>query len=258
MVVEPANRFQTISEWIDSVSTLYNLFKIISWEIADELKLGIDLFGKRITEGNQTIDLVDTVAEQIGVSAKTIQNWISVSRKFPKESRPEDVPMYHCVKLLGAEPGVAEQILHEAKAYGWSAEQIGMRRAELEGRPVNPTSRMSTPPTNNPNQPNTRIQDLLSLRKETSSSGGMAMVDDYKDVPYSGSGHNYTQPDYGASVVIDYENPMMVNTRDDVTSDLGKMLGKVHTLITLCLNSNDPQIKGFASELYLDLKQMMG
>jgi len=113
--------YRRLSEWLQALTELHALRTKAGWAFVDLLREGIDTFGG--TEYEKA-ELYRLAGEQVGLTTKTLQNYCSISRKFPPERRPDGVDIGHCDAVLGLDDGQADYLLSEAVAYGMSVARV--------------------------------------------------------------------------------------------------------------------------------------
>ncbi len=76
----------TFEEWVDVLSDIARHDNARQWAWADALLAGQDKFGVRWMEA------IEVVAKLQKRSVHTIENWISIARAWPKDTRPDGFP----------------------------------------------------------------------------------------------------------------------------------------------------------------------
>lgn len=105
-----------LGEWLHSLDQLTGHWRDVQWQIADLLREGIDRMSNRYA----VTELYRLASETMGVSVKTLQNLVSVARRFPPADRVGELaPSFHMV-VAGLEPESAREMLDRAAEENWS------------------------------------------------------------------------------------------------------------------------------------------
>lgn len=110
----------SVSLWLDDLSKLWTQRVATGWAFAHWLRAGIDTFSARQEVG----ELYQAASEASGLAVKTLQNYVSIARKFPVERIPEGVDIGHANALLGLSEDAADYWLHKVTAEGMSVERL--------------------------------------------------------------------------------------------------------------------------------------
>jgi hypothetical protein len=109
-----------VGEWLFALDRLTSHWREVQWQIADLLREGID----RLSTRHEIGQLYRLASETMGVSIKTLQNLVSISRRFPPELRVDALsPSFHMV-VAGIEPESAREMLNRAAEEGWSRHKL--------------------------------------------------------------------------------------------------------------------------------------
>lgn len=112
--------FATVSEWLSCLTEVYGEYQRSMWQFVVALRAGVDQFGRT---SHEKADLYRLAAEQLQMSPKTVQNYVSASRKASTEYAIElGLEIGHAVAVLGLENDEAEAVLTEAAEQGLSVE----------------------------------------------------------------------------------------------------------------------------------------
>jgi len=126
------HEYSSISEWKQDVCELANVTEHFQWQAAYALLRGREQFA--LSPAEWEVAKCD-IARQTARSAKTIENWLSVARKWPESRRDElgieEVSFSVLAELTGVDDWIADALATEAAEQMWSARQM---RAELAQR----------------------------------------------------------------------------------------------------------------------------
>lgn len=123
--------FEEKSEWAEEVEIIYHSHINSLWRVADLLVMGIE----RFTDGSpeQVAELYQEMAEQLERKPKTLENYVTVARRFPENKRyyphlgrgPWHLGHHALVTKFSDE--VAKAWLEKAWSEGWSEGQMRMQ-----------------------------------------------------------------------------------------------------------------------------------
>lgn len=115
-------RFTTVSEWLSRLDDSYSRAKRAGWDFIVTLRDGIDQFGRT---DHRKADLYELAANQIGVSARTLQNYVSMSRSVVASIAIDlDLDFNHANAALGLSEDVARDLLTTAAEQGWEPARV--------------------------------------------------------------------------------------------------------------------------------------
>lgn len=114
--------FIDVSDWLAQISDAYGAHVRAGWEFIDKLRDGIDRFGGQNRHG--VAELYELASQQIGLTVKTLQNYVSLSRSFPPERRVADLGINHYMAVQGLPDGKQDEMLDKAVANGLSIELL--------------------------------------------------------------------------------------------------------------------------------------
>lgn len=115
-------RFDTVSDWLNSLDESYGRAKSAGWDFIITLRGGIDQFGRT---DHRKAELYEVAANQIGVSSRTLQNYVSMSRSaVAKIAMDLDLDFSHANAAMGLNEEVARDLLTTAAEQGWEPARI--------------------------------------------------------------------------------------------------------------------------------------
>lgn len=121
MTTEIINRnrhYGDLSDWLTQLDAAYSMAKVAGWEFLFTLKAGIEQFGR---SDHRRMEVYELAANQIGLNVRTLQNYVSVTRKgFTQMAVALDLDMGHANAVLGLDDEVAEDVLQLAAERGLS------------------------------------------------------------------------------------------------------------------------------------------
>lgn len=160
-------RFDDVSNWLACVESSYAAAQRSMWEFLLVLRAGVDQFGRT---DHAKAELYEAAAVAIGRSAKTIQNYVSASRKPTTELAIElGLELGHAVAVLGLDNERAEGVLLEAAENGLSVEATRY----IAHRPIPDIGKSEFDPDNDPPTANREFYDQ---RIRCPHCGGMIEV----------------------------------------------------------------------------------
>lgn len=141
MTTEIINRnrhYGDLSEWLAQLDAAYSMAKVAGWEFLFTLRAGIDQFGRNDI---RRMEVYELAANQIGLNVRTLQNYVSVTRKgFTQMAVALDLDMGHANAVLGLDDEHAEDVLQLAAERGLSVAETRRlawnHRASMNSAPV--------------------------------------------------------------------------------------------------------------------------
>jgi len=122
-------QYKNTAEWMQDVCALAGAADAYQWEAAYALLEGHEHFDLSASEWEIA---KAEIAGQTNRSAKTVQNWLSVARKWPLTRREVldimDVSFTVLAELVGVEDAMADSLATQAAEMAWTRDQV---RAEL-------------------------------------------------------------------------------------------------------------------------------
>ena len=123
----------TIREWKQEVCAYIRASEEYRWNAAYVLLAGKEQFSLNNDEWETA---KCEIAEQSGISVKTLQNWLAVAKKWPADRRERldvlSVPFSVLAELTSVEEEKADALATVAGEQSWTRDQM---RAEL-GKPI--------------------------------------------------------------------------------------------------------------------------
>ena len=117
--------FVDVSNWLDQLDRVYDNAKASMWHFAATLAAGIDQFGR--TDPRKR-ELYEMASHQLGLAVTTLQTYVSAVRSpVASLAIEKDLSFQHARAVLGLSPDVADDLLSQAVANGWSAERLSNR-----------------------------------------------------------------------------------------------------------------------------------
>lgn len=114
--------YRNIADWLACLDASYLHLKATGWTFINTLRAGIDQFGRT---DHAKADLYALAGNQLGVSPRTLANYVSLSRSAVAEiAQGLDLDFAHAHAALGLEPDVARDILSTAAERGWEPAQV--------------------------------------------------------------------------------------------------------------------------------------
>lgn len=136
------------SEWAEEVGLAWRQHILTLWRVADLLVAGIEAF----TDGSadQVAELLSSMAEQLEREPKTLENYVTVARRFPEDKRfrphgAEPLSLGHHALLTKYSDEVAMGWLQRAWAEGWGEGKLRMQ-LRLAADREDPDSEEVVPP----------------------------------------------------------------------------------------------------------------
>ncbi len=124
--------FDDKAQWMRSVCDTARAANTLQWDVAYILMDGRSQF--RLSP-DEWADAKREIADQLGYNQKTIENWLSVARKWPINRREdlgvEDVPFSVLAETIGLDDDDADALATTAAEQTWT---VGQMRAEIAGR----------------------------------------------------------------------------------------------------------------------------
>jgi len=123
------HEYESISEWTSHVSELIRVSEHFQWQVAYTLLEGKNQFA--LNQGEWEVAKLE-IAGQTNRSAKTIENWLSIARKWPEDRRYglsiEELSFSILAELTGLEDWKADALATQAAEQMWTRDQV---RAEI-------------------------------------------------------------------------------------------------------------------------------
>ena len=130
--------FVDVSNWLEKLDRSYENAKASMWNFAATLAAGIDQFGRT---DPRKMELYELASQQVGLTVRTLQTYVSAVRSpVASLAIDKDLSFQHARAVLGLEPDIADDLLSQAVAHGWTPEQTS-REAWIQknGLPVQRT-----------------------------------------------------------------------------------------------------------------------
>jgi len=113
--------FVDVSEWLFRLDNSYERAKSSMWDFVATLAAGINQFGRT---DPRKMELYEMATQQIGLTVGTLQTYVSAVRSpVASLAIEKDLSFQHARAVLGLSPDVADDILSQAVAKGWTPEQ---------------------------------------------------------------------------------------------------------------------------------------
>lgn len=113
--------FVDVSEWLFRLDNSYERAKSSMWDFVATLAAGINQFGRT---DPRKMELYEMASQQIGLTVGTLQTYVSAVRSpVASLAIEKDLSFQHARAVLGLAPDVADDILSQAVAKGWTPEQ---------------------------------------------------------------------------------------------------------------------------------------
>ena len=117
--------FVDVSNWLDQLDRVYTNAKVSMWHFAATLAAGIDQFGRTDPRRQELFELA---SQQLGLAVSTLKTYASAARSpVASLAIEKDLTFQHARAVLGLPPDVADDLLDQAVANGWSAERLSQR-----------------------------------------------------------------------------------------------------------------------------------
>lgn len=114
--------YRDIAEWLACLDVSYTHLKATGWAFISTLRAGVDQFGRT---DHRKAELYELAGNQLGVSARTLANYVSLSRSAVAEiAQSLDLDFAHAHAALGLDEDVARDILSTAAERGWEPAQV--------------------------------------------------------------------------------------------------------------------------------------
>ena len=124
--------FDDKAQWMRSVCDTAKAANTLQWDVAYMLMDGRSQF--RLSP-DEWADAKREIADQLGYNPKTIENWLSVARRWPINRREvlhvEDAPFSVLAETVGLDDADADALATTAAEQTWT---VGQMRAEIAGR----------------------------------------------------------------------------------------------------------------------------
>lgn len=115
-------QFHDVGHWLDCLDEAYARFRRVGWEFVVTLRAGVDQFARN---DEQRMALMEAAAEQLHISVKTVQNYVSTSRNPAALVAMElGLSIGHAVAVLGLEEERQSDLLHTAAEQGWGDDRL--------------------------------------------------------------------------------------------------------------------------------------
>ena len=137
--------FVDVSSWLDKVGRTYDNAKMTMWDFVMTLAAGIDQFGRNDPKREELYELASL---QLGLAIGTLKTYVSAARSpVASLAIEKDLTFQHARAVLGLAEDVADDLLSQAVANGWSAERLSNKAwVERNGPPSQRTLTGNTPP----------------------------------------------------------------------------------------------------------------
>ena len=115
------------------------------WDFVMTLATGIDQFGRTDPKRDELYDLA---AQQTGLAVTTLRTYVSAARSpVASLAIEKDLSFQHARAVLGLSEDVADSLLSDAVANGWSAERLSQKAwVKRNGPPSQRTLTGNNPP----------------------------------------------------------------------------------------------------------------
>lgn len=114
--------YRDIADWLTCLDIAYTHLKATGWTFIQTLRYGIDQFGRT---DHRKAELYELAAAQLGVSPRTLANYVSLARSPVAEiAQGLELEFSHAHAALGLEPDAAHDLLSTAAEQGWEAAQV--------------------------------------------------------------------------------------------------------------------------------------
>lgn len=111
-IINRERRYVDTSDWLTQLDAAYSMAKTAGWEFLFTLRAGIDQFGR---SDFRRMEMYELAATQIGLNVRTLQNYVSVTRKgYVQMAVALDLDMGHANAVLGLDDEHAEDVLQTA------------------------------------------------------------------------------------------------------------------------------------------------
>lgn len=123
ITVSIEQRFRDVSDWLTRLTNEFETAKHTYWQFIFDLRDGIDQFG-RTDHGK--MHLYELAAGQLGLSVKTVQNYVSAARS-PLSATACDLGLevWHLMAVLGLDIEVGHDLLSTAAEQGLTPSRTG-------------------------------------------------------------------------------------------------------------------------------------
>lgn len=197
--------FVDVSSWLDKVGRTYDNAKMTMWDFVMTLAAGIDQFGRSDPKREELYELA---SHQLGLAIGTLKTYVSAARSpVASLAIEKDLTFQHARNVLGLPEDMADSLLSDAVAGGWSPERLGHEVwAKKKGLPSpsqrtltgntpppsangiapQPGRTMSPPSTYAPRNGYSNAPDDIDDRAEYLAATANA-YDDSDDVPFNHS-----------------------------------------------------------------------
>ena len=117
--------FASVSDWLTRLNQSYENSKMTMWDFAVTLAAGVDQFGRTDPRRQELFELA---SQQLGLAVSTLKTYASAARSpVASLAIEKDLTFQHARAVLGLPPDVADDLLDQAVANGWSAERLSQR-----------------------------------------------------------------------------------------------------------------------------------
>ena len=118
--------FATREAWLAAGARFVETQSTASWDFADWLKAGVERWGESVTRD---------AAESSGNSPEKIRHYLVAATVYPLRRRRRTLTFTHHLEVARLDQVVADGLLDQAEAEGWSARQIreAAREASILG-----------------------------------------------------------------------------------------------------------------------------
>jgi len=114
--------YRNIADWLACLDASYLHLKATGWTFINTLRAGIDQFGRT---DHAKADLYALAGNQLGVSPRTLANYVSLSRSAVAEiAQSLDLDFAHAHAALGLDEDIARDLLSTAAERGWEPAQV--------------------------------------------------------------------------------------------------------------------------------------
>lgn len=178
--------FDSVSDWLTRLNQSYENSKMTMWDFAVTLAAGVDQFGR--TDPRKQ-ELYELASQQLGLTVGTIKTYASAARSpVASLAIEKDLTFQHARAVLGLPHEVADSLLSDAVANGWSAERLS-QRAWAERNAPNQRTLTSQPQAQSASEIARRngYHDDLDARADAYANDPGA----YDDVPFSHGDDGY-------------------------------------------------------------------
>lgn len=136
--------FTTISEWLAKLGGDFDNYRESGWKYIITLRDGVDQFGR--TDSAKS-ELYEAAANQLGRSAKTLQNKVSIARKpYSLMAYNLGLEFAHLLAVQHLDDEHAAALLMEAAENFWDASELGYI-AKPKSQATYPENGKSSTPT---------------------------------------------------------------------------------------------------------------